>query len=120
MPDAPWQDLSIDFIMGHPESKGYDAIWVVVDRLTKLSHMVPCKSMCSSEDLTDLFLHNVWMHRGLPSTVMSNQGPQFPSKFRKGLCEHLGIERRLSTGFHPQTDGQTVRFYTTMEEYLYL
>ena len=110
----------MDFVVGLSESKGYDAIWVVVDRLTKLRHMVPCKSTCSSEDLADLFLHNVWKHRGLPSTVISDRGPQFAWRFWKALCERLGIERRLSTGVHPQTDGQTERFNATMEEYLRL
>ena len=120
MRDAPWQDLSMNFVVGLTESKGYDAIWVVVDRLTKLSHMVPCKSTCSSEDLADLFLHNVWKHHGQPSTVISDRGPQFASRFWKALCECLGIERRLRTGFHPQTDGQTECFNATMEEYLCL
>ena len=89
------------FVVAIPESKGYDAIWVVVDCLTKLRHMVPCKSTCSSEDLADLFQHNVWKHHGLPSTVISNRGPLFASRFWKALCERLGIGRRLSTGFHP-------------------
>ena len=110
----------MDFVMGLPESKGYDAIWVMVDRLTKLRHTVPCKSTCSSEDLAALFLHNVWKHHGLPSTVISDRGPQFASRFWKAICEHLGIERRLSTGFHPQTDGQMERFNATMEENLRL
>ena len=84
----------MDFVVGLPESKGYDAIWVVVDRLTKLRHMVPCKSTCTSEDLADLFLHNVWKNHGLPSTVISDRGPQFPSRFWKALCARLGNERR--------------------------
>ena len=120
VPDAPWQDLSMDFVLGLPESKRYDAIWVVVNRLTKLRHMVPCTSTCSSEDLADLFLHNVWKHHGLPSTVISDRGPQFTSRFWKALCQCLGIERRLSTGFDLQTDGQTERFNATTEEYLCL
>ena len=110
----------MDFVVGLPQSQGYDAIWMVVDRLTKLRHMVPCNSTCSSEDLANLFLHNVWKHHGLPSTIISDRGPQFASRFWKALCERLGIERRLSTGFHPQTDGQTERFNATMEEYLRL
>ena len=69
----------MDFMVGLPESNGYDAIWVVVDRLTKLRHMVPCKSTCSSEDLPDLFLHNVWKHHGLPDRIISDRGPQFAS-----------------------------------------
>ena len=110
----------MDFVVGLPESKGYDAIWVMVDRLMKLRHIVRCTSTCSSEDLADLFLHNVWKHHGLPSTVISDRGPQFASHFWKALCERLWIERRLSTGFHPQTDGQMERFNATMEEYLCL
>ena len=110
----------MDFVVELPESKGYDAIWVVVDHLTKLRHMVPCKSTCSSEELADLFLHNVWKEHGLPSTVISDRGPQFASRFWEALCEHLEIERRLSPGFHPQTDGQMEHFNATMEEYLRL
>ena len=82
--------------------------------------MVSCKSTCSSEDLADLFLHNVWKHHGLPSTVISDRSPQFASRFWKALCKRLGIERRLSTDFHPQTDGQTEHFNPTMEEDLCL
>ena len=70
--DAPWQDISMNFVVGLPESKGYDAIYVVVDRLTKCRHMVPCKSTCSSEDLADLFLHNVWKDHGLPERIISD------------------------------------------------
>ena len=120
VPDAPWQDLSLDFVVGLPESKGYDATWVVVDRLMKLRYMDLCKSTCTSEDLADLFLHNVWKHHGLPSTVISDHGHQFASQFWKVLYEHLGIERYLSTGFHPYTDGQTERFNATIAEYLHL
>ena len=110
----------MDFLVGLPESRGYDAIWVVVDRLTKLCHMVLCRSTCSSEDLADLFLHNVWKHYSLPSTVIFDWGLQFAFRFWKALCECLWLEWRLSTGFHPQTDGQTERFNATMEEYLRL
>ena len=108
----------MDFVVGQLQSQGYDAIWMVVDRLTKLCHLVPCNSTCSSEDLANLFLPNVWKHHGLPSTVISHRGPQVASGFRKALCERLGIERCLSKGVHPQMDGQTWDFNATMEEYL--
>ena len=87
IPDAPWQDYSLDFVVGLPESRGYDAIWVVVYRLMKLRHMVPCKSSCSSEDLEDLFLHNVWKQHGLPSAVISDRGPEFASCIWNSLCD---------------------------------
>ena len=108
----------MDFVVELPESNGFNAIWVVVDRLTKLRHMVPCRSSCTSEELAALFLQHVWKHHGLPQTIISDRGTQFASRFWKALCQRLGIEVRLSTGFHPQTDGQTERFNATMEEYL--
>ena len=72
--------------------------------------MVPSKSTCSSEDLAEFFLHNVRKHHGPPNTITSGRGLQFASRFWKALCERPGIEVRLSTGFHPQADGQTERF----------
>ena len=120
VPDAPWQDLSMDFVVGLPQSQGYDAIWMVVDHLAKLRHMVPCNSTFLSEDLANLFLHNIWTHHDLPSTVISDRGLQFASQFWKELCERLGIEQSLSMAFHPQRDGQTECFNATIEEYLRL
>ena len=82
--------------------------------------MVLCKSTCSSEDLADLFLHNVWKHHGFPDSIFSVRGPQFSPRFWKALFQRLNIEPQLSTGFHPQTDGQVERLNATMEEYLQL
>ena len=105
VPDAPWQDISLEFVVGLPESKEYDSNWMVVDCLTKLRHMVPSKSTYSTEDRADLFLHNVWKHHGLPDHIISDHGLQFSSRLWKVLCQRLNIEQRLCTGFHLQTDG---------------
>jgi transposase InsO family protein len=109
----------MDFVTGLPSSKGYDAIWVVVDRLTKMIHFAPYSTMIDAEGLADLFLSNTFRLHGLPDTIVSDRGPQFASRVWKYLCNSLKIEPRLSTAFHPETDGQTERTNSIMEQYLW-
>ena len=118
VPARPWADISMDFVVGLPPSEGYDSIWVVVDRLTKQRHLVPCHSTIGAEGLADLFIQHVWRLHGLPTSIVSDRGPQFASRFWGHLCARLGIARLLSTSFHPETDGQTERTNHTMEQYL--
>jgi transposase InsO family protein len=97
----------MDFVMGLPSSDGFDAIWVVIDCLTKLRHFAPCSTAIDAEGLAELFLANIFRLHGLPDTIVSDRGPQFASRFWKHLCNSLKIEPHLSTAFHPETDGQT-------------
>ena len=108
----------MDFVTGLPRSNDHDAIWVVVDRLTKQRHLVPCRTSVDARDLADLFLQHVFRLHGLPLTITSDRGPQFASAFWHRLCARLGVEPRLSTAFHPQTDGQIEQMNTVMEQYL--
>lgn len=118
IPEQPWQEVSMDFVTGLPESEGYDAIMVIVDRLTKMRHLLPCNTTVNAEDVAQLYLRNVWKLHGLPTHVTSDRGTQFTARFWKELCKHLGIEARMSTAFHPETDGQTERLNAVMEQYL--
>src|SRR5436853_2932882 len=108
----------MDFVVDLPWSDGCDSIWVVVDRLTKQRHMVPCRKDTNAKDLADLFLKWIFRLHGLPETITSDRGPQFSSNFWGRLCERLGVGRRMSTAFHPPTDGQSERFNAVMEQYL--
>jgi len=108
----------MDFVTGLPWSQGYDAILVVVDRLTKMRHLIPCLTSTSAEDLANLFLENVWRLHGLPDGIVSDRGPQFASIFWRSLCKRLQIQPWLSTAFYPQSDGQTERVNAIMEQYL--
>ena len=108
----------MDFVTGLPWSDGHDAIWVVVDRLTNMRHLVPCRSDTAAPDLADLFLVHVFKHHGLPNTIVSDRGPQFAFDFWGQLCKRLKIDRRLSTASHPQSDGQTEIVNAAMEQYL--
>ena len=110
----------MDLITGLPDSHGYDAIMVVVDRFTKMIHVIPTNGTVSSEGVARLFWDNVWKLHGLPQRVISDRGPQFASKFMKALNQLLGITTALSTAYHPQTDGQTERVNQDIEQYLCL
>jgi hypothetical protein len=110
----------MDFVMALPKStdKEYDTIWVVVDQLTKARHLVPCHSTVDAKGLADLFVQHIFRLHGLPLTIVSDRELQFAAGFWERICNRLGINRRLSTGFHPQTDGQTERINAVMEQYL--
>jgi len=82
----------MDFVTGLLQSKDHDAIWVVVDWLTKHRHLAMCSTTVDIHDLADLFLQPVFRLQGLPQTITSNRGPQFASEFWHHLCALLGIE----------------------------
>jgi len=108
----------MDFVTGLPWSNGNDAIWVVVDRLTKMRHLVPCRTTIDAPSLAALFLDNIWKHRVLPLTIISDRGPQFAAEFMGTICRKLKIDRHLCSAFHPETHGQTQRVNRIMEQYL--
>jgi hypothetical protein len=80
-PDAPWDTISVDFIVKLPESHGYDAIMCIVDSLTKCAHFIPTHTTINAEGTALLFLKEVWKHHGTPRIVVSNRGPQFIAAF---------------------------------------
>ena len=113
----------MDFVTGLPIStnwKGdsYDSILVIVDRLTKMVHYEPVKVTINAPGLAEVIIDVVVRHHGLPDSMISDHGAIFTFKFWSSLCYFLGIKRRLSTAFYPQTDRQTERQNSTMEAYL--
>jgi hypothetical protein len=107
LPNIPWAEVTADFTTDLPVSKGFDSILVVVDRFTKEVEFIPCNKTTTTLDTARLYLHNVWKNHGLLSSIVSDRGPQFASQVMRDLCKRLGIQLKLSTVFHPQTDGQT-------------
>ena len=89
IPHQSWRDISMDFVTGLPWSDGFDSILVIVDRLTKMSHFIPCRSDCSARDLADLFIDKIFRLHGLPDTIISDRGPQFAAEFWLALCEEV-------------------------------
>jgi hypothetical protein len=106
-PEAPWDTISVDFIVELPESHGYDTIMCVIDSLTKQMHFIWMHTTINAEGTALLFSKEVWKHHGTPQVVVSDRGPQFVATFMRKLYKLLGIKLALSMDYHPRTDGQT-------------
>jgi len=98
--------------------KGFDSIWVIVDRLTKSTHFIPIKTGMSVTRLAEIYIEQVVRLHGIPSSIMSDLDPRFTSKFWDSLQASLGTKLRLSSDYHPQTDGQTERTIQSLEDLL--
>ena len=118
IPKKPWVHISADFITKLLLAQGYDSILVVVDQLTKMVYFIPTTEKTSAEGLARLFRDNVWKLHGLPESIILDRGPQFAAGLMRELNQMLGIESKISTAFHPQTDGQTERVNQKLEQYL--
>jgi len=114
----PWSHLTVDFITKLLVVAGKDAILVVCDRLLKMTHFVATTERTSAEGLARLFRDNVWKLHRFPESVVSDRGPQFAAELTRELNRMLGIKTKLSTAFHPQTDGQMERMNQELEQYL--
>ena len=108
----------MDFVTRLPEDSEFKGILMVVDRLTKMRHLVPCCDTCNVRELATLYLTHVFCYHGLPLSIISDRGPQFVSDFWKAFCELLSIETYLTTACHPHIDGQSERMNAIMEQYL--
>src|SRR5258708_1419196 len=102
------------------DSKGYNAILVVVDCLSKQIHTIPTVTSLDSTGVAQLFLEHVWHHHRLPEEVISNHGPAFISNFSHELAVLLGVKLTPSTSYHPQTKGQTEHVNQEIEAYLWV
>ncbi|SYW75163.1 uncharacterized protein UHO2_03557 [Ustilago hordei] len=122
-PDRPWGSISLDFIEGLPpskkyDSKTYDSILVIVDRLTKFAILAPThKTVMAKQTAVLLYGHMVRLF-GYPDHMVSDRGRQFISGAWRAFAEQMGVKHSLSTAYHPQTDGQTERVNQVIEQYL--
>ena len=118
VPKKLWTHLIVDFITKLPLVAGKDAILVVCNRLFKMTHFVATTEGTLAKRLARLFRDNVWKLYGLPESMVLDRRPQFVVELTKELNKMLGIETRLSTVFHPQTDRQTEWMNQELEQYL--
>ena len=105
--EKPWTHISVDFITKLLIVAGKDAILVVCNKLSKITHFIAMTEETTAEGLARLFRDNIWRLHWLPKSVVSDRGPQFAAELTKELNKMLGIQTKLSTAFHLQTDRQT-------------
>jgi len=123
-PEKPWDEITMDFItklpgsVDEPTGNRYDSIFVVVDRLTKYTHFIPYNEDFTVQSLAKIFVDRIIRYHGIPKSIISDRDKLFTSAFWKTLIATLGIKLKLSTAFHPTTDGQTERMNQTLEVYL--
>ena len=109
----------MDFVMGLPRTlKGYNAVWVIVDRLTKSAHFLPIRWGISLEQLAERYMNKIVRLYGVPVSIVSDRDPRFTSRFWGSLQKALGTKLYISTAFHTQTDGQSERTIQTLEKML--
>ncbi|KAJ0832489.1 putative nucleotidyltransferase, Ribonuclease H [Helianthus annuus] len=114
-----WDDISMDFVTGLPRTRmKNDAIWVVVDRLSKSAHFLPIRKEYAVSKLSEIFLREIVRLHGTPSSIVCDRDPRFTSRFWKGFQKAWDTKIRFSTAFHPQTDGQSERTIQTLEDML--
>lgn len=114
-----WEQIAMDWITGLPaDEDGFDAILVVIDSRSKMAHFIPTRKSVSATETAMIFLTNIVRLHGLPSAIISDRDSKFTSAFWENLTMALGIKRRMSSSYHPESDGQTERTNRTLEHML--
>ena len=110
IPSRPWESIGMDFIGPLPPSpEGYNFIWVIIDRLTSMVHLVALKTSATATEVAERYLREVVRLHGIASSIVSDRDPRFTSAFWTETHRLLGTKLMMSTSFHPQTDGATER-----------
>jgi transposase InsO family protein len=117
-PDAAWDVVTLDFVEGLPISSKFDCILVVVDKLTRYAHFIPLSHPYTAQTVAKEFMDKVFKLHGMPLALVSDRDKVFTSQFWQHLFKASGTQLRMSTAYHPQTDGQTERVNQCMETYL--
>lgn len=118
IPHRPWSHISLDFITGLPPSQGNTAVLVIINRFSRAARFVTLPKLPSAKETAELVINHVFRVFGLPQDMVSDRGPQFSSRFWKAFCQLLGSTASLSSGYHPESNGQTERMNQEFENTL--
>ncbi|WVZ63832.1 hypothetical protein U9M48_013430 [Paspalum notatum var. saurae] len=119
LPTWKWEDIHMDFIVGLPRTqKGYDSIWVIIDRFTKSAHFIPVKNRYNAQNYAEIYISRIVSLHGVPRTITSDRCSLFVSHFWEQLQTALGTTSIHSSAYHPQTSGQVERVNQILEDML--
>lgn len=113
-----WQVISMDFVEGLPKSDHYSCVLVVVDTFSKYAHFVPLAHPYTAQSVATAFMNNIYKLHGLPEAIISDRERVFTSKLWQELFRLSGTQLKMSSAYHPQTDGKTERVNQCLETYL--
>lgn len=119
IPRRPWSHISLDFVTGLPVSSGKTTILTVIDRFSKAAHFIALDKLPTATETARVLTDHVFRLHGIPTEIVSARGPQFTSRVWKTFCTALGAKPCLSSGYHPQTNGQTERLNQELEATLH-
>ena len=119
IPHSPWEDISMDFILGFPMTlKKNNSCLVIVDRFSKQAHFIPTRNTVTASQTADLFIREIFKHHGLPKSILSDRDTKFTSLFWEELTKALGISLHMGTAYHSSADGQSEVMNRILEDYL--
>lgn len=118
VPSQFWQVITMDFAEGLPKSGRFNCVMVVVDKLSRYAHFIGLCHPFSAATVAEAFMDHVHKLHSMPESIVSDRDPIFTSRFWKELAGMTGVKLRMSSSYHPQTDGQTERVNQCQEAYL--
>ena len=118
VPARPWSHIAVDFVTDLPESQGNTVILTVVDRFSRGVRFIPFPSLPTAFQTAETLFHQVFRLFGIPENIVSDRGTQFTSQVWAAFMERLGISVSLSSGYHPQTNGQCERTNQELGKFL--
>ncbi|KAL0401908.1 UNVERIFIED_CONTAM: Transposon Ty3-G Gag-Pol polyprotein [Sesamum latifolium] len=108
IPELKWEHITMDFVTGLPRTRqGHDSIWVIIDRLIKSAHFIHVRTTYTLDKLVTIYIEDIVRLHGIPVSIVSDRDPRFTSRFWNSFQQVMGTKVKLSTAYHPQTNGQT-------------
>uniref|UniRef100_A0A3Q3ALY7 Gypsy retrotransposon integrase-like protein 1 n=1 Tax=Kryptolebias marmoratus TaxID=37003 RepID=A0A3Q3ALY7_KRYMA len=115
IPSRPWSHISLDFVTGLPPSQGNTVILTIIDRFSKSAHFIPLPKLPTALETAKILTQQVFRLHGIPIDIVSDRGPQFTSQVWQNFCRGLGARVSLTSGYHPQSNGQLERCNQELE-----
>ena len=112
-----WTHVTTDLVIDLPESNGFTAIVVFIDKLTKMMNLTECKKENTTMEYVQIFIDNVFQLHSLPEVIISDRDPCFTSKFWRAMFDLLRTDLQFSIVFHPQIDGQSEWMIQMLENF---
>ncbi len=109
IPQRPWSHIAIDFVTDLASSNHFTTILTVIDRFSKVCRLIPLTKLPTAFETAEALMQQVFRFYGLPKDIVSDRGPQFTSRVWKAFCQQLNINVSLTSGYHPESNGQVER-----------